>query len=544
LPHIFEPFYRASARETDKGGVGLGLTITRWIVSVHDGDVQVESTPGVGSTFTIRLPWLLHDSTPTVVVRATQEVKAVQSSLSSYLDNPFLRAIATRRPITLWVLDTNGMIVGFSGNPSLTQNIDPAQLIGISVFDAFRVEDEGWNQVRRALRGEIAEWVSRHDNRLFENFLEPIFDTHGLVMGVIVVSIEITERRRAAESFFYLAGLLEHISEAIFLTDMYGTVVAWNQAAQGLFGWAMHEAVGQPIQTLLGISPAAGGSSKTESTMRGKDGSVIEVLLTSALVYDKEQTAIGIIGIVHDISDRKRLERDLRAAYETEKESGRIRAQFISIVSHEFRAPLASMLMSVDMLRRYADRMTPERRMDSLNRIVQQIDQMDTMIEELLKLTQNEINPPQLERAPIDLHSFCHQLCQEIGQLRHASDQIACALPPAPAYLITDARLLRQILSNLLINALKYAPEGQIHMSISIEPQHVRIEVRDHGIGIPAEDLPRLFEGFYRGSNVGDIPGTGLGLMIVKRAVDALNGQITVESELGAGTRFTILLPL
>jgi PAS domain S-box-containing protein len=551
LPHIFEPFYRAAAREPDKGGVGLGLTIAQWIIDAHEGDIKVESMLGKGSTFTLLLPVQHTEVTPSAspaTMRTTAEAKALAVTASNVFDNPFLKIIMKHQPLVLVKLDAQGTIVGIDASEMVSSYSKVTQLVGQSVFKATAGQNEVSELLKLALDGEAVRIAAAGRGGVYEAFLQPFLDEKGNVTEIIGVALQTPEGQQEAEHVFYLAGLLEHISETIFLTDMYGTVVAWNHAAEKMLGWSEEEASGLPVHDLLGLRNTHSWhlqeGSSGEETVRTKSGALLDVLLTAAIIYDKQHKPIGIIGIIRDFGQRKQLERELRAAYEAEKELGQIKSQFVSIVSHEFRSPLASMMMSVDMLRSYSERMSPERRQDALDRIIEQINDLNLMIEELLLIAQTEKDAYRVERNPVDLIEFIHRLCEEINLTYQGANRVTSIIPPSPACIITDTRLLRQVLSNLLINALKYAREGTVSFEVAFESGSVCFRVRDQGIGIPAEDIPHLFEGFYRGGNVGAIPGTGLGLMIVKRAVDALGGKITVESEVGKGTAFTVIFPV
>jgi signal transduction histidine kinase len=170
---------------------------------------------------------------------------------------------------------------------------------------------------------------------------------------------------------------------------------------------------------------------------------------------------------------------------------------------------------------------------------------MTQLLEDILIIGQSEADCLDFQPTLVDVTCFCHDLIAQmrvsIGK-KHVLDYTSHC-PLLNAWL--DEKLLRQILTNLLSNAIKYSPASSlIHIDLTCENAKVLLQVQDQGMGIPAEDLPRLFDSFHRAKNVGTIPGTGLGLAIVKHCVDVHGGEITVESHLGKGTTFQVALPL
>ncbi|MDY6939159.1 MAG: ATP-binding protein [Cyanobacteriota bacterium] len=227
-----------------------------------------------------------------------------------------------------------------------------------------------------------------------------------------------------------------------------------------------------------------------------------------------------------------------------------LQSQTIAIASHDLRTPLTTILCSADLLKNYNEKLSLEKKFQHLDRIKVSVSNMTDLLEDLLFLHQLEADKITCHPVPIDLAEFCqiliehlqpmsdeHQLCLEVPDDSHLSDN-------CDASIHLDPKLLRQILTNLLSNAIKYSPKGgKILLALTREAQQVTLRVRDWGLGIPASFQARLFEQFERAENVRSIQGTGLGLYIVKHAVQQLRGSIQVESEEGAGTTFTVTLP-
>jgi signal transduction histidine kinase len=228
-----------------------------------------------------------------------------------------------------------------------------------------------------------------------------------------------------------------------------------------------------------------------------------------------------------------------------ERELGDLKSNFVSMVSHEFRTPLAVILSSTELLTNHLDRLPPERRAQQLASIRGSTQQMARLIEEVLLLGKVEAGRMTFNPAPLNLRDLCGTLVDEALSAtdQHCPVELTCA-ENLPEIVSADTSLLRHVFSNLLSNASKYsAPGTPVRFAAGAENGHLVFRVVDSGIGIPAGDVPRLFEPFHRARNVGSVSGTGLGLMIAKRCVDLHGGTIDILSNPGEGTTVTVRLP-
>ena len=269
--------------------------------------------------------------------------------------------------------------------------------------------------------------------------------------------------------------------------------------------------------------------------------------LSRGKVIERDSTggAMRMTGVNVDIDDRKRAEAELLAAMQREKELSELKSKFVSTASHEFRTPLATMLSSAELLEHYSENLAPEERRNLLQTIQGSAKRMSEMIDDVLTLGRAESGVLKLNLGPTNLRELCERVVSEfrIAQGKHHVITLDDRFDRLEAYM--DERLLRHILNNLLSNAVKYSPTGsEVTFSLERRDEQAAIEIRDRGIGIPPEDQPRMFESFQRASNVENRPGTGLGLAIVKKAVELHGGEISLQSAVGSGTRFTVVLPL
>ncbi|NEQ24216.1 MAG: PAS domain S-box protein [Microcoleus sp. SIO2G3] len=259
-----------------------------------------------------------------------------------------------------------------------------------------------------------------------------------------------------------------------------------------------------------------------------------------------------VISIAKDVTDRKQAEADILMALEKEQELSELRNSFLSLVSHEFRTPLTTIRSSAELLERYNDKFSRERKLNHYQRIQGAVERMTQLLDEVLLIGQAEAGKLKFEPTRLDLVSWCRDLVDEmqiVVENTHTDSSAHHTLNFTSSNdcinAEMDEKLLGHILTNLLSNALKYSPEGgAVQFDLVCTDSEARFRISDNGIGIPKSDFAHLFESFSRAQNVGVIQGTGLGLAIVKKAVDLHKGTIAVESAVGVGTTFSVTLPL
>ena len=247
---------------------------------------------------------------------------------------------------------------------------------------------------------------------------------------------------------------------------------------------------------------------------------------------------------------RYRSEAATRVALAQQREFNELRTRLVSVVSHEFRNPLNTILFSTELLHNYDTQLTPERRELYFQRIHGAVKRMHEMLDDILIMGETGSGKLRCQPEPLNVINFCETLIAELqsNDITRSKVELRTEISPLlpPEYLPSlDRKLLFHILGNLLSNAVKYSPAGSpVLCSIQLTPEQIQFRIQDHGIGIPQADLADLFHDFHRARNARSIPGTGLGLSIVKECVDLHGGSITVETEENLGSTFTVCLPL
>lgn len=372
--------------------------------------------------------------------------------------------------------------------------------------------------------------------------------------------------------------ILSAIGEGVYGVDLQGNATFVNPAAAQMIGWDAEELIGQSMHKVLhhsrpdrtpypreecpiyaafhdGVIHRA-----SEEVFWRKDGTSFPVEYISTPMRDERGKLIGAVVAFRDITKRKWAESvlyraneeleqmvrertaELRQANEQLKELNEVRSRVVSMVCHEFRNPLNNILLSVSSLGRYETQLTVNQKEKYLLDIQDNVERMTQMIDAILIVGKVETKGIEVYPHTFDLIPFCRHLIAEVQP--DERERIKLISRAKQLVVTLDKQLLRSILTNILSNAIRYSSNhSPIQFTLRKQKQHILFQIKDQGIGIPSEDLPHLFEPFHRGRNVSNIAGTGLGLNIVKRFVELQQGKIEVESKLGVGTTFTVILP-
>ena len=235
---------------------------------------------------------------------------------------------------------------------------------------------------------------------------------------------------------------------------------------------------------------------------------------------------------------------DALRALEREKELNRLKSEFVSMITHDFKTPLASIQGFAGLLQAAGHTLTAAVKNRYFDKIDAAVEHMRQLLDNVLLISGAEVGKLQCHPKPLNLEAFCHDLVETLQLSQDHQSSIEFTYTGKNPQAEVDPMLLRQILSNLLSNAIKYSPEdAPIQFDLLRQDDIALFRIQDNGIGIPEANLPDLFEAFHRCHNVGQIRGTGLGLAVVKKCVEAHQGQIELESKEGVGTTVTVILP-
>lgn len=254
-----------------------------------------------------------------------------------------------------------------------------------------------------------------------------------------------------------------------------------------------------------------------------------------AKVKDRTQELIRSINELETAKDH------MSALFQKERELNQLKTRFVSMASHEFRTPLSSIQLSASLIDKYVEKHDTQSVEKHTSKIKNSINNLTTILNDFLSLEKLEAGKVQATLSWFDMIAFSEEIAEEMQLMSKQNQLIVYEHQGTTAQVLLDQNLLKNCVINLISNAIKYSGEDTMIQFNSIITEHELIVcVKDNGIGIPAADIDNLFEPFFRAHNTGDIPGTGLGLNIVKRYVGLMNGTCTCESEQNKGTTFKL----
>lgn len=354
----------------------------------------------------------------------------------------------------------------------------------------------------------------------------------------------------------FLKTLLDSIPNPVFIKNRTRVLLDCNSAFERFFNVPKDQIVGMPLLDFPNTENAEkfddfeselliqASTNSIEFQVKNHN-SVKEILINELTFFRSDGTIGGLVGIITDITKQKNLEREIRNAFNREKELSDMKSRFISTASHEFRTPLTSILASADLLEMFGRNWDDEKYFEHTGKIQSAVTVMTELLDDVLIVSRAETGKLLYVPGMVNLHNLCAELIHD-AKLSHGLDhQIEFDYNYKEEIVFLDKKLLRYILLNLLSNSIKYSPNNlPIKLEVNSAGNFIEFIIEDKGIGIPETDQKKLFEPFHRAENIGNISGTGLGLSIVFKAVELHKGNIKFTSKENKGTRFVIKLPL
>ncbi len=447
---------------------------------------------------------------------------------------------------------------------------------GQDIRTVFRIIDEKTRQaaknpveavLQNGLTAELANGTllltADHKEIPIADSCAPICNPSNELYGAVLVFRDVSKSQADQAQLRLLESVVVHANEAILITegepiDAVGPRIVYvNDAFTQMTGYTPDEVQGKTPRLLQGAKSdratldtiraalTAWQPVKVELINYHKNGTEAWVELNIVPVTDERGWCHYWVSFQRDITERKKIEAETLKALAKEKELNELKSRFVSMVSHEFRTPLTTILSSTELLEASSYTGADDRQQRHYRQIKTAIQRMTVLLNGVLLLGRVEAGKLAFNPTPLNLLDFCHALVDEMQLTAGSKHTITLIDQGSCTAACLDVHLLQCILTNLLSNAVKYSPQGgTIQFTLACHNGDATFQICDEGIGIPAADRDHLFESFHRGANVGNIEGTGLGLAIVKHAVDLHGGTIDVANDTDRGTTFTVTLPL
>lgn len=413
--------------------------------------------------------------------------------------------------------------------------------------------------------GEIAElWRNDEEIRILNEELEKRVEERTEELGRLnrELSKEVMIRKEAENSFRqsdqFLSLVIESVDVGIGLLHRSGRYIRLNPRFCQMFGYRQEDLLGKHFSVLYSEPERQEATerltqfveSDDEQQMHGERRFVTWTgkefyLYFTTVKFTMPNGEMFLITTALDITELKRAQEETRIALQREQELNKLKANFVTVVSHEFRTPMTVIYSSSEILQA-SPNLLEDKRNKLHFQIQRSVRRMTELLDEVVFIERSMKEHIVAFARPTDVLRLCNEAIRETLVFDVNEHVLETLFLPDPENMIArvDATLLRSIMTNLLANALKFSPpRTTIVLKVEIMPTTLVISIQDSGIGIPVADRENIFDLFYRGTNVGIIQGTGMGLAIVKRSVDAHKGMISFTSEPGKGTTFTVVLP-
>jgi PAS domain S-box-containing protein len=472
--------------------------------------------------------------------------------------------------------DVDGRVTYLNGVAESLTGWTGEQAHGLPLERVFAIINEATRQAvespsTRALREGTVVGLANHTLLIRKDGSEcaiddsaaPIRDETGGVAGCVLIFRDVTEQRRAEleraqqlHNSRLLASIVESSEMAIVGKSLEGIIQSWNAAAERLFGYTADEAVGRHISLVLPPERLHEEETIVATLREGRrvehfeterlraDGQRIFVSLTISPIRDDLGNVVGASKMVRDITERKRLEDDLRRLAADLSEADRRKDEFLATLAHELRGPLSPLANVLEVWKSTNDAALLGRARETMER---QLNQMVRLVDDLLDLNRITHNRFELRRSRVAVAGVIGQAVEACQPLADAAGhELRLHLSPEDCYLDADPARLAQVFGNLLSNACKYTDAGGT-ITVSVQPQdaEVVVSVKDTGAGIPADELDCIFDMFVQVGRPGAREGLGIGLTLVKRLVDMHGGTVEARSPgEGGGSEFIVRLPL
>jgi PAS domain S-box-containing protein len=494
----------------------------------------------------------------------------------------------------IFALDKDGYILTWNMGGQRLKGYSAQEVIGTH-FSRFYLPDDierrhpqyELEEAKKNGKYEEEGWRKRKDGTTFwaNVVITSLKNSNGDVTGFAKVTRDLSQKKiaedklRESEQRFRL--MIEGVKDyAIIMLDTKGYVTIWNEGAKRIKGYTASEIIGKhftkfyPETDIMSGKPAfelreaiKNGAFEDTGWRVKKDGTTFWANVIITAVYDATGKHIGFSKVTRDLTERKNAEERLHKAYDSlelrveerttelaiakdeAEEAVRARDEFLSIASHELKTPLTSMKLQAQVRKRNIERRNIEAfTFDKLTRMVnedeKQINRLSRLVDDMLDISRLTSGKFTFELEETNLNALVYDILTRFAHQLEIAGTPVTVIATSQVVGVWDRYRIEQVVSNLITNAMKYGSRKPITIKLSLEKENALLEIKDNGIGIEIKDHDRIFQQYERAVSASSVSGLGLGLFIVKEIIETHDGSISVESEIGSGSTFKVLLPL
>jgi PAS domain S-box-containing protein len=502
---------------------------------------------------------LYYDGTVEDITERKRVEEAILESEAKY------RTMVTQSPNGIFIMDLSGSFLSVNKAMCDFLKYSEEEILSMKIGDIVPQEYLSLykNRMATLLKGEsqkeAAEYAVKGKDGIVQ-FIEVVsapYYKNKEIIGIQVNSRDITERKRAEEKITFLAHSLKSINECVCITDMEDKFIFVNESFLKTYGYDENELIGKYMTIVRSLNnspelvkeilPATlKGGWQGELWNKRKDGSEFLIFLSTTIINDKEGNPIGLIGVATDITERKRTEKELINAKEKAEESDKLKSEFLAQMSHEIRTPINAIVGNVDYLNESFGK-----KMDSDAR--ECFEGIELASKRIIRTVDLVLNAAELQTSSYKQHFVKVDLNSEILNKLYQEHQLSAkkkglefiyTCTEKDTYVIADEYSITQIFANLIDNAIKYTKKGKVEILLGKnKTNNIIVEVKDTGIGISKEFLPRIFEVFAQEEHgySRSFDGNGLGLTLVKKYCELNKIIMEVDSEKNIGSTFRVI---
>ena len=484
----------------------------------------------------------------------------------------------------IWLLvdHTGGVILKSKYVDEFSHLLSAPVTVGASIFSSI---PESWQPLSENVLANLQHTASpstleasyiddRGKETHFEIKCTSIPGDGGMLNQIFIEVRDVTPQKIFEKKITIVAreyqSVIENANAVIIGTDSRGYITDWNDMASQVTGYSKNESYIRKLSDFLMLESREDFADAMDQVLRGdvitnyemntraKDGRKLNLLINATPRTSASSEVVGMLLIGQDITElsdyRRSLEEKvmertqaLKSALEKEKQLVEVKDRFVSMASHEFRSPISYIHRNIQAMKENIEKLGASDVRDRLSKIQSQAEHLSSLLEDVLTIGRTGATNTRITAnlKVVELRDFFSRIIDEVQSNTQNTHRIDLDLAQLKLTVQSDENLLRNIFVNLLTNAIKFSPgKDSVQLMVRACERMVECSIRDYGLGIEEKDLSRIFEPFHRGDNVQKIKGTGLGLPIVKKAVETLGGAVEVQSTPGEGTLFTVKLNL